>query len=683
MKLTDSIREISGIGPKRAEAFAEHGIRTIGDLLDFYPRKYLDRTVLGSLAFETKELVTLKVTVVKKGVLRRIRSNMTLFVLQIEELKEDGRVIKGEAVWFNQPYLRDVFGENETYYLFGKVTVKNKRHQIYNPQFAHESKLEDFFKIAPIYSKIEGVPNETLKKYMMSVFKNNWVDQDDLPERYLKKYNLLPKLEALKKIHFPESEEDVQTGRLKIKFEEALKINMGILNNRVVNGTSKIILEHYNVLRPFIKNLPFELTKSQLSVIDDIIDDLQKEIVINRLVQGDVGSGKTIIAVICAYLMALNGYQTAYMAPTEILAEQHAKNFRNYLEPYGIQVSLLTGSLKGKKRAEISKTIKNGEAQVIIGTHALIQDSIDYYNLGLVITDEQHRFGVKQRGKFSLKGEMPHTLVMSATPIPRTLALVLYGDLDVSYIDELPKGRKKIKTYFYNEKAYPKILNFMAGEMKKGHQAFLICPFIEESEEMSDVNDIQSVFEIIQKTYGQQFKIECLYSRMLSEDKKRIIADFNACKIDLLVATSIIEVGIDVPNVSVITILSAERFGLSQLHQLRGRVGRGKNQAYCFLVSNSRNDQTIERMRVIVNHHSGKLIADEDYRLRGPGDYFGLKQHGFPEFKTLNPYEDFDLIMETKKVAQEIYDSGEEELMVYKAKITASFYEDVMEISLN
>ena len=403
----------------------------------------------------------------------------------------------------------------------------------------------------------------------------------------------------------------------------------------------------------------------------------------NRLVQGDVGSGKTIIAVACAYLMALNGYQTAYMAPTEILAGQHVANFRQYLEPYGICVELLTGSQKTKERNAVTKTIASGEAQVIIGTHALIQDSVDYYNLGLVITDEQHRFGVKQRGKLGLKGEMPHTLVMSATPIPRTLALILYGDLDVSYIDELPKGRKKIKTYFYNEKSYPKILSFMANEMDKGRQAFVICPFIEESEEMSEVKDIQSVFAEVKQFYGSRYRIACLYSRMSGEDKKQIIDAFNRCEIDLLVATSIIEVGIDVPNVSVITILSADRFGLSQLHQLRGRVGRGMHQSYCFLVSNSRNDQTIERMRVIVNNHSGKKIADEDYRLRGPGDYFGMKQHGFPEFKALNPYEDFDLISETKKVAKEIYHSGDKETMAYRARIIETFYKNLSEISMN
>ena len=297
---------------------------------------------------------------------------------------------------------------------------------------------------------------------MGAVFKQHLLIKDDLPECYRERYHLLSKKDALKKIHFPDTPQDVAEGKGRIKFEEALKINIGIMNSRALNGISKISLDNFEAFRRFTKGLPFELTASQLKVLDDIVGDMKKGIIMNRLVQGDVGSGKTIIAVACAYLMALNGYQTAYMAPTEILASQHAANFRQYLESYGIHVELLTGSQKAKERNAVMETIASGEAQVIIGTHALIQDSVDYYNLGLVITDEQHRFGVKQRGKLSLKGETPHTLVMSATPIPRTLALILYGDLDVSYIDELPKGRKKIKTYFYNEKSYPKILNFMA-----------------------------------------------------------------------------------------------------------------------------------------------------------------------------------------------------------------------------
>lgn len=683
MKLSDSIRNISGIGPKRAEAFGEHGITTIEELLDFYPRKYLNRKIMGSLQTETEEAVTVKAVAAKRGALRRIRRNMSLFVLPVVETLENGESVKGEIVWFNQPYLRDVFSENETYYFFGRVVIKNNRRQMYNPQFAHESKLEDFFILTPVYPKIEGVPGESLKKYMAAVFRQHLLIGDDLPACYRERYHLLPKEAALEKIHFPDTPQDVVEGKGRIKFEEALKINIGIMNSRALNGVSKISLDNFEALRRFTKGLPFELTASQLSVLDDIAGDMKKGIVMNRLVQGDVGSGKTIIAVACAYLMALNGYQTAYMAPTEILAGQHVANFRQYLEPYGICVELLTGSQKTKERNAVTKTIASGEAQVIIGTHALIQDSVDYYNLGLVITDEQHRFGVKQRGKLGLKGEMPHTLVMSATPIPRTLALILYGDLDVSYIDELPKGRKKIKTYFYNEKSYPKILSFMANEMDKGRQAFVICPFIEESEEMSEVKDIQSVFAEVKQFYGSRYRIACLYSRMSGEDKKQIIDAFNRCEIDLLVATSIIEVGIDVPNVSVITILSADRFGLSQLHQLRGRVGRGMHQSYCFLVSNSRNDQTIERMRVIVNNHSGKKIADEDYRLRGPGDYFGMKQHGFPEFKALNPYEDFDLISETKKVAKEIYHSGDKETMAYRARIIETFYKNLSEISMN
>ncbi len=419
----------------------------------------------------------------------------------------------------------------------------------------------------------------------------------------------------------------------------------------------------------------------------DIIGDFRAGKTMNRLVQGDVGSGKTIIAVACAYLMALAGYQTAYMAPTEILAAQHARNFEAYLKPYGIEVVLMTGSMKTAPRKEALKKVATGDAQVVIGTHALIQAGVDYYNLGMVITDEQHRFGVKQRGQLEMKGHTPHTLVMSATPIPRTLALVFYGDLDISTIDVLPSGRKKIKTYFYGEKAMPKILDFMEREMDKGYQAFVVCPFIEESEEMEEVRDIQSVYESVAAHYKGRHRVGYLHGKRSEDEKKAIIAAFNAKEIDLLVATSIIEVGIDVPDVSVMTILSADRFGLSQLHQLlyqlRGRVGRGSQQAYCFLVSNARGEKTLERMKVIVNHHNGRIIAEEDYRLRGPGDYFGFRQHGFPTFSALDPYEDADLIGDTRQVAQRIMASGEAAMMRYRARVIQSFYASVSEITMN
>ena len=683
MTLKDPIQTIKGVGPKRAEAFREKGICTIGDLLSLYPGKYLNRRIRGSLDHPSETAVTVTAVCLKTGTFRRVRRPLTIFVLPVEEVREDGSHFRGEMLWFNQPYLKGTFTAGETYCFYGKVAKKNGRMQMINPQFAPACKMEEFLTLTPVYGKIEGIPQETLKKTIAKALEQVCEMEDPMPERIRHLYNLPAIDEALRCIHCPKDEADVAGATLRFKFEEALKINLGIMNNRSVTGISEIIIEDTGILSRFVRGLPFELTGGQQQVLSEIVEDLKQRRVMNRLVQGDVGSGKTIVAVACAYLMALNGYQIAYMAPTEILAAQHADNFRQFLEPYGIQTVLLTGSLKAREKKTVLEAIRRGDAQVVIGTHALIQDQVDYYNLGMVITDEQHRFGVKQRGRLAHKGSYPHTLVMSATPIPRTLALIFYGDLDVSYIDELPKGRKKIKTYFYGEKYLDKIFEFMAGEMNKGRQAFVICPFIEPSEEMSDVRAIQEVYPMISDKLGRSFKVAALHGKMPADEKKQVIEAFNSKEIDLLVATSIIEVGIDVPNVSVITILSADRFGLSQLHQLRGRTGRGQHQSYCFLVSNARGDTTIERMKVIVNYHNGRKIADEDYRLRGPGDYFGARQHGFPEFKALNPYEDFDLITETKKVAEEIYRSKESELTAYRSQILDHFYQELSEISMN
>jgi ATP-dependent DNA helicase RecG len=488
---------------------------------------------------------------------------------------------------------------------------------------------------------------------------------------------------ALKVIHFPQKAEDVIKGIERLKFNEALKINMGIMSSARGKRYSDIEINLFAGLESFIGSLPYDLTASQQSVIEDIIADLKSGQVMNRLVQGDVGSGKTVIAVIAACLMAQNGYQTAYMAPTEILAQQHGRSFSDLLKNTGITVEVVTGGLKAKEKRAILERVAKGQVSVIIGTHALIQQSVDYYNLGLVITDEQHRFGVKQRSQLSSKGNQPHTMVMSATPIPRTLALILYGDLTVSYIDELPKGRKPIKTYCYNEASLYKILGFVQEQMSKGRQTFVICPFIEASEELEEVRDTESVYlELLQKI-EPGFRMACLHGRLKSEDKESIIAAFNQGEIDCLVATSIIEVGIDVPNVSTMVILSAERFGLSQLHQLRGRVGRGNHQSFCFLVTNSKSEDTLARMKVIVNNRNGRKIADEDFKLRGPGDYFGFKQHGLPKLGLLNPTEELALIKRTKEIAEVIFESHNREMMTFRDDVLKSFYIDIADISFN
>ncbi|WP_296558197.1 ATP-dependent DNA helicase RecG [uncultured Acetobacterium sp.] len=679
MKWEDSLDKIKGVGPKRREALATAGIKTVGNLLSYYPRKYLDRSVFGSpeLFCEDQE-ISLKAIVLDKGRLNRIRGNLSIYTVPL--LWEEKKL---SAVFFNQPYLKNTFQENHDYYFYGKVKKAYGEIKITNPQFVIASNPGKFFELTPVYRKIQGVPSSVIPKILSQLFASDLEIPDSMPEEIRLSEKLMDMKSALKGIHFPQKAEDVIRGTERLKFNEALKINMGIIASARDKSYSDIAINLFSGLKAFISSLPYDLTNSQESVIGDMVADLKSGQVMNRLVQGDVGSGKTVIAVIAACLMAQNGYQTAYMAPTEILAQQHGRSFRELLRNTGITVEVVTGSLKAKEKREILDRVAKGEVSVIIGTHALIQQAVDYYNLGLVITDEQHRFGVKQRSQLSLKGKKPHTMVMSATPIPRTLALILYGDLSVSYIDELPKGRKPIKTYCYNEASLHKILGFIEAEMSKGRQTFVICPFIEASEELEAVRDTESVYLEVQQKIESKYRLGCLHGRLKSDDKESIIKAFNQGEIDCLVATSIIEVGIDVPNVSTMVILSAERFGLSQLHQLRGRVGRGSHQSFCFLVTNSKSEETIARMKVIVNNRNGRKIADEDFKLRGPGDYFGFKQHGLPKLGLLNPSEELALIKRTKEIAAIIFESNNLEMMTFRNDVLKSFYIDIADISFN
>lgn len=679
MKWEDSLEKVKGVGPKRRIALEQAGIKTVGELVSYYPRKYIDRSVFGKPEqFLEDQEISLKATVLDKGRLNRIRGNLSIFTVPL--LWQENKI---SAVFFNQPYLKGTFQENQDYYFYGRVKKAYGGLKITNPQFVIASNPGKFFALTPVYRNIQGIPGSVIPKVLEQIFAGLLEVPDAMPEELRSTENLLEMRNALKVIHFPEKAEDVIQGIERLKFNEALKINMGIMSGAREQRYSNIDINLFAGVEPFISSLPYDLTASQCSVIDDVIADLKSGQVMNRLIQGDVGSGKTVIAVVAACLMAQNGYQTAYMAPTEILAQQHGRSFRDLLKNTGITVEVVTGSLKAKEKREILERVAQGQVAVIIGTHALIQQAVDYYNLGLVITDEQHRFGVKQRSQLSLKGNQPHTMVMSATPIPRTLALILYGDLAVSYIDELPKGRKAIKTYCYNEASLDKILGFVEGEMLKGRQSFVICPFIEASEELEEVRDTESVYlELLQKI-DPKYRMACLHGRLKSEDKESIIQSFNQGEIDCLVATSIIEVGIDVPNVSTMVILSAERFGLSQLHQLRGRVGRGNHQSYCFLVTNSKSEDTLARMKVIVNNRNGRKIADEDFKLRGPGDYFGFKQHGLPKLGLLNPTEELALIKRTKKIAEVIFESQNQEMMTFRNDVLKSFYIDIADISFN
>lgn len=679
MKVKDPIRQMPGIGPKREETLRANGIETVGDMLARFPVSYIDRSPQGGFAEPSEGKVTVRAVVDKVGTPRRVRGGTSLFSLSATD--DEGS--RGQIYFFNSPWLTKAFKPGRAYYFFGEVREKNGRRSMSQPAFSDVEKAEDFFDLTPVYRPVGTISGVSLAGMIKKALERGVDIPETMPMWFRKQHNLCDAETALLALHAPKNGEDVAMGKRRMKYEESLKINLGLLSSRAEGRHTHIRIGHFSELKRFEESLPFSLTDGQIKVIGEIISDLKSEGAMNRLVQGDVGSGKTVIAAACAFLTAISGYQTAYMAPTEILAEQHAATLTAMLSPFDIRVALVTGKMRAAERDAALSAIVSGEARVIVGTHALFQKNISYYHLGMVITDEQHRFGVGQRGMLALKGDAPHTLVMSATPIPRTLALVLYGDLDLSVIDTMPAGRKPVKTYFYTEKAMPKILSFMAREMAAGYRGLIVCPFVEASEEMEDVRDAVSVSQEVDAYYKGLYTVGCLHGRMKSDEKNRIIAAFHDGEIDLLVATSVIEVGIDVPELSVMAVMSAERFGLSQLHQLRGRVGRGDRQAYCFLVSNQLTDRVIDRMKVLVNEHDGRAIAEADYRLRGPGDYFGFRQHGFPEFYALDPYTDRDILEETGKDAQVIMASPKKEDMLCRAYLTESFFDGVSRVSMN
>jgi ATP-dependent DNA helicase RecG len=679
MDFNQPVKNIKGIGAKREAILKEHGILAVKDLLNIFPKRYIDRSIFLSVEnFDDTEPGTIKAKIEKISSNQFMKGRQSFFTL-----KANWQDILVNIRIFNQPYLRKILRLNESYYFYGTLKKENGQYKMINPQFVLSSDPASFFEFEPVYPLISGLPSKSLARMIREILSHDlWVPAD-LPKKIRDDNQLCTKAEAYRKIHLPKNFYDAEIGIQRFKFDEALKINMGIFQSRNLNQISDVELSYFNGLDIFLNSLPFELTLSQDRIIREITAEMKSKSVINRLIQGDVGSGKTVIAVAIACLLAQNGYQIAYMAPTEILARQHYQTFCNFLKNSGISISLLTGSVKESEKKSILKALAEGEISIIIGTHALIQEHVDYYNLGLIITDEQHRFGVRQKGQLFLKGKNPHTLVMSATPIPRTLALILYGDLTLSVVNDKPAGRKAIKTHCYNEKKLPQIYEFVKEEIKKGNQAYVICPFVEFSENMENISDIATVYENLKNDFEPQIKVGYLHGKMSAEDKTNSITSFRDGKISVLVATSIIEVGIDVANANTIVILNAERFGLAQLHQLRGRVGRGESQSWCFLVTNATNEDTIERMRIIVNHHEGSEIAEADLKLRGPGDYFGYKQHGLPQMQFLDPITDLSIIEETKKTAQLLLASGEQEMMICADDILHSFYESVNEIALN
>ncbi|PMP63399.1 MAG: DNA helicase RecG [Caldimicrobium thiodismutans] len=665
--LSQKIDIIKGIGPKIAKKFQKKGIETIEDLLFFLPRTYEDRRKITPIG----ELIEEKTAVVFGEI---IKSGVNYYSKRktYEILMTDGTGFL-TLKWFNfqERVMRGLYSPGKKIYAIGEVHRFLKTLEMIHPETfseEEEEKLEtELGRIVPVYSAIEGLPEKTLKKIMRSVVEE-YVDLVDnlIPPHILKKANLLPVKEALRNLHLPQTSEnfeDLLNERniylRSLSFEELffLELGLALKKSQVVKEKGIAFRVESPLVEEFLKRLPFELTKAQRRVIEEIKKDMAKPTPMNRLIQGDVGCGKTVVAFVSALIAIDNGYQVALMAPTEILAEQHYRNFRAYAQLMGIPFCLLTGGISPAKKREIYHGLATGYYKLVIGTHALFQERVEFKKLGLVIIDEQHRFGVLQRAALreKAKGITPDTLVMTATPIPRTLALTVYGDLDVSIIDEMPKGRKPVKTKLFLEYNKDKAYALVREELKRGNQAYVILPLIEESESLN-LKAVMTYGEELQREVFPEFKVRILHGKMSSVEKDKIMQAFKRGEIDVLVATTVVEVGVDVPNATVMVIEHAERFGLSQLHQLRGRVGRSEKQSYCFLIAYniSFQSEAFKRLQILTQTYDGFKIAEEDLKLRGPGDLFGTQQSGFIEFKRADPVRDLDLLLLARDFAFEL-----------------------------
>lgn len=685
--LSTSVQYLKSVGPKRAEAFSKIGINTIKDLLFYFPSKYLDRSnILNCIKIVQyvrngyQGEVTIIGEVINKELIHYGKKN--IFKVR---MKDSTGIF--ECVWFQGiKYFTEIFNEGDYFAISAKpVLTKYGNLQFVHPDFDRISKNEslEFLhtgKIIPFYRVPKELREKNLGDFSLrkiihqAVEKFSDLVEETLPQYILKEKKILPLNEAIKNIHFPSDNDSLTAAKRRLKFEELFYFECLVaLRKSLVESKKKNykIIVKPEPIKKFLNSLPFQLTKAQLKVLHEIRKDLESSKPMNRLLQGDVGSGKTIVALIAMLIVVTNGYQAILMAPTEILADQHFKNISRLIKDLNIKVSLLIGGQKKYEREKILKEIKNGDAQIIIGTHALIEENVDFHKVGLVVIDEQHRFGVIQRSELIKKGINPDVLIMTATPIPRTLSLTLYGDLDVSTIDEMPANRKPIKTVLRGESKLPEIYKFIQAKAKEGYQTFLVYPLIEDSEKM-ELKAAETYYNSLKETHLKDLRLALIHGRMKWQEKEKIMLDFAAKKYDVLVSTTVIEVGIDIPDANIIVINDAFRFGLSQLHQLRGRVGRSDKQAYCILVakdefitnSNMLNinfeylspaqiekSKTIIRLNSMVRCNNGFELSEIDLKLRGPGDIFGTKQSGLPDLKYSDISEDVDILYDAKEIA--------------------------------
>lgn len=685
LDLYKDVQYVKGIGPKKADKLNKLGIFTLKDLLYYFPRQFEDRNNLKKIAqLEDGEKVTIKVVISSINTFSP-KEGMTLTKIDVKD--ETG---SAKLVFFNKSYIKNTFRPGDSILVFGKVKKKFNNLELTSCELEYlTNSPKNTCRFMPVYQLTYGVTNKEIMSIIRTVLEDKeLIIQEYMPQRIIEKYRLCSIDFAVRNIHSPSSKESLKIALYRIVFEELLILQLGLFVFK--SGRNKedgIKFETSKDLKKIISALPFKLTKAQNRALDEIIQDMNLEKIMNRLVQGDVGSGKTVVALLALANCVLNGYQGALMAPTEILAGQHYISLTESLKDFGINVGLLIGSLTKKQKDTVLEQIKNNEIDILIGTHALIEDKVEFNNIGLVITDEQHRFGVMQRSKLSLKGANPDILVMTATPIPRTLALILYGDLDISIIDELPPGRQPIETIAIEKSKRDRAYNnLVRREVESGRQVYIVCPLVEESEAIEAKSAVELVEEL-RAEYFHDLRLGLLHGKMKSSEKDEVMRLFKNKEIDILVSTTVIEVGVNVPNATLMIIENAERFGLAQLHQLRGRVGRGSHKSYCVLIYDSKTDVCRQRMAIMEETNDGFKISEKDLEIRGPGEFFGTRQHGLPELKVANLFKHIKILKLAQQEAR--YILGEDnnlqlkENMALKKEIIDKFKDTLKEISLN
>ena len=652
LDLNKDVKYVKTVGPNRVKLLNKLNIYTLKDLIEYYPRDYEDRSKPKNL-YECIDGEEVLIEAMATGRINEMhKGRMTISRLIVKD--QTGTCY---ITWFNQGYLRDKFQPGRMYRFFGKISNKNGRLEMNSPVYDEIDQSKNTGKIIPIYPLTYELKQNTLRK----IIENGLAEvkgklTETLPEYILKENNLWDINNTIERIHFPIEFSDFNKARERLVFEELLTTQLALLKlkNNYEHETDGIQFSKDVYMSDVINILPFKLTKAQLRVLEEIDRDMESNKPMNRLLQGDVGSGKTVVAMIAAYKAVKSGYQATIMAPTAILASQHLESFQGILEELGIKTELLISSVTKKKKSEILEKLQSGEIDILIGTHAILEENVVFKNLGLVVTDEQHRFGVKQRGTIAAKGQNPDVIAMSATPIPRTLALILYGDLDISIIDELPPNRKKIETYAVRKNMEERVNNFIRKQITEGRQAYIVCPLVEENEDMEGLQSVIELAEKYQKETFSEYKVAYLHGKMKSKEKDEIMERFKNGEIQILIATTVIEVGVNVPNSSIMVVENAERFGLAQLHQLRGRVGRGEYQSYCILKYEGNSETIRQRMKVMCDTNDGFIISEKDLELRGSGDFFGTEQHGLPEFKIANLFEDIAVLKKVQRLALKI-----------------------------